>query len=179
MFFQAARHGGALLVGQVHAEFHFFTVGSQRQPAMLCAPGLPEHDLRPVAVKFKPANTSPVPALDHDPIAMDGHALVVTGVALHIMECQSHRHKIQSCKRQDRPSAVDCESKGNRKNDDRKRTQNEKPATRGKGVVAPGDERQFRRPLYYAAVHAKTPFCACLCEGPAKHKPVAFARGKM
>ena len=71
------------------AEFHFVSMGTQNQPAAFRAPGLPENHLRPSAIEFESAEASPVPALDHDLIGADDHALVVAGMAFHISECEN------------------------------------------------------------------------------------------
>jgi hypothetical protein len=87
VFVQPACHCGTLLTGKVNAERHFFfTVGPPHQPTSLPALGFDERSLHPMAVEIESADASPVPALDHDLIAPDGHALVVAGMAFQVSE---------------------------------------------------------------------------------------------
>jgi hypothetical protein len=156
----------------------FFTVGPQQQPASLPALGFDERSLHPIAVEFESADASPVPALEHDPIAPEGQALVVAGMAFQASEYHNHPQEIQSGKKQDQPCTMERKSQGNRTNNQCKGIQNEKLDTRGEGVIAPGDERQFRRRPQTIAVHAKDP-CRNPLRTAGKTQTHRFSRAEM
>ena len=68
-----------------------------------------------MAIEFESADASPVPALDYDLIAPDGHALVVAGMAFQVSEYHNPQD-IQSGERPDQPCTIERKSQGNRTN---------------------------------------------------------------